>query len=50
MADKMTAAELEAAARARGLSLAKAQVETVLAGANWLKDCVALLRKAELGT
>lgn len=49
MSGKLTAAQLEAAAKARGIVLDKAQVQLVLAGANWLKDCVDLLRKAELG-
>lgn len=35
-----------AAARARGLEIPAAQVAPALAGANWLRDCVALLRKA----
>ncbi len=49
MASKVTAAALEAAAKAHGIAVPKAQVKPVLAGANWLKDCVALLRESGLG-
>lgn len=49
MSDKVTVADLEAAARARGIALAKTESAAVQAGAIWLKGCVALLRKAGLG-
>lgn len=38
-------AGLLAAAKARGIEIPAAQVPPALAGANWLRDCVALLRK-----
>lgn len=43
---RVTAADLEAAAKAHGIAVPKPQVKPVLAGAAWLKDCVALLRSA----
>ena len=49
MGTKLTAAELQSAAKALGIALPKAQVKPVLAGATRLKDCVALLRQAKLG-
>ena len=49
MGTKLTAAELQSAAKAYGIAVPKAQVKPVLAGASWLKDCVALLRQARLG-
>ena len=49
MGTKLTAAELQATAKAHGIAVPKAQVKPVLAGATWLKDCVALLRQAKLG-
>jgi hypothetical protein len=44
----VTAAALQAAAKAQGIAIPKAQEAPVLAGANWLKDCVKLLRQAKL--
>ena len=49
MGTKLTTAELQSAAKAHGIAVPKAQVKPVLAGATWLKDCVALLRRAKLG-
>jgi hypothetical protein len=49
MGTKLTAAAFQAAAKARGIAVPKAQMKPVLAGAVWLKDCVALLRQAKLG-
>lgn len=49
MAAKVTAAALAAAAKAHGIVVPKGQLAPVLAGANWLKDCVAQLRRAGLG-
>lgn len=49
MGTKLTAAELQSAAKAHGIAIPKAQAKSVLAGASWLKDCVALLRRAKLG-
>ena len=49
MGAKLTAAGLQSAAKAHGIAVPKAQVTPVLAGASWLKDCVALLRQARLG-
>ncbi len=49
MSDKVTLADLEAAAQARGIALVKTESAAVLAGAIWLRGCVALLRKAGVG-
>ena len=49
MGTKLTAPELQSAAKTHGIAVPKAQVKPVLAGASWLKDCVALLRQAKLG-
>jgi hypothetical protein len=46
MGARVTVASLEAAARAQGIPVPKPQLKPVLAGASWLKDCVALLRRA----
>jgi hypothetical protein len=49
MGTKLTAAALQSAAKAHGIAIPEVQAKPVLAGASWLKDCVALLRQAKLG-
>jgi hypothetical protein len=44
-----TSARLLAAAKAAGIVVPKNEEAPVIAGANWLKGCVELLRKAGLG-
>ena len=46
MGAQVTPASLAAAAKAHGIVVPKPQVKPVLAGANWLKDCVAQLQRA----
>ena len=48
MGDKSTAAELAEAAKKLGITIAADAQPAVLAGARWLADCVALLRKSDL--
>ena len=49
MSTSPTLASLTDAAKARGIVLPAAQAQPVLAGATWLKGCVALLVSAGLG-
>ena len=49
MQGKVTSARLLAAAKAAGVAIPKSEEAPVIAGANWLKGCVELLRKAGLG-
>lgn len=49
MSSAPTLASLTAAAKAQGIALPKPEATAVLAGATWLKVCVALLDKAGLG-
>ena len=48
MSSAPTLASLNAAANAQGITLPKAEAKAVLAGATWLKVCVALLERAGL--
>jgi hypothetical protein len=49
MSSAPTLASLNAASKAQGITLPKAEAKAVLAGATWLKACVAVLEKAGLG-
>jgi len=48
MGDKPTSTELLEAANKQGIAIAPEVRPAVLAGARWLHDCVALLRKSDL--
>jgi hypothetical protein len=50
MQDESTSARLLAAAKAAGIVVPKHEEAPIIAGANWLKGCVEVLRKAGLGT
>jgi hypothetical protein len=49
MAARSTAVRLAAAAKAAGIAIPKGETKAVLAGASWLRECVARLEKAGLG-
>ena len=49
MDTKDTSARLLAAAKAAGIVVPEREVAPAIAGANWLRGCVELLRKAGLG-
>lgn len=49
MEDARTSKRVLAAAKAAGIVVPKSEEAPVIAGANWLKGCVELLRKAGLG-
>jgi len=48
MGDKPTSAELAEAARKQRIAIAPSDLPAVLAGAHWLEDCMALLKKSDL--
>jgi hypothetical protein len=48
MADGPSSADLAEAARKRGIEIAPREMPAVLAGARWLQQSMALLRKADL--
>ena len=48
MGEKPTSTELAEAARKQGIVIAADAMPAVLAGARWLRDCMALLRKSDL--
>ena len=48
MPDTPSNADLVEAARKLQIAIAPAELPAVLAGARWLEDCMALLRKSDL--
>lgn len=49
MTPQVTRSALQAVASQKGIALSDEEAKRALAGANWLRDCVALLRKVKLG-